>query len=663
VAPTTPKPRRLAYAAFALPLGLAALSWWGFPPLARWLSITLFNHDPQLQYANPAWSTLVMVFYSWFTFLSIGAGGTLAVGAWLSRRHTTRRPMTFYPMVSFVVPAFNEEQALPRCIRSLTHCAAAYPGPVEIIVVDDGSTDATYDAAYAALHATTPRNLRIRSHVVRHMVNLGKVDALRLGVNGALGQLVAVVDADSWWHPDALRSLVEYLQTDGKVAVTGYVHPAGRGADDNSFVALQQLEYSQGLGIFRCAQALGNAVTVVPGAMGLFKAEMLRDILNGPRLKSVTEDSEITLELQKRGYGVGYLNLARSGTEAPESLGTFWTQRQRWFVGWLHNTLGVHRDMLLKRRWLTVLLWYTLMVEYFGTFIELAAFISFPLLFWLAPDRILFTLNLLWFGAYALLVGVAVQAIALHFAYGKQSYRRLLYYTPFCGSSTFSRGPPASPSTPSATAANGTPAKNPKHLRRRRFSLALQLLNQLHRLPRTLRRARHRRLTQPHFEPAVGAPATPKPLLGHQQPTAPAAHHNHEHRRPYENLFHTNRYLTGDSSGNPAMTTNAALKDLATKYFHKKGYKTEQDIEVEGHSGILRKFDLIITKQDVRHTVHVLDWNRTVGVNQVINIDKASEDINLRKPILISEKFSSHAKSYANRKGITLLTTRDLSKI
>jgi galactitol-specific phosphotransferase system IIB component len=110
------------------------------------------------------------------------------------------------------------------------------------------------------------------------------------------------------------------------------------------------------------------------------------------------------------------------------------------------------------------------------------------------------------------------------------------------------------------------------------------------------------------------------------------------------------------------MSTTGTLKELAAKYFRKKGYKTEQDVEVEGHSGTLRKFDLIITKQDVRHTVQVLQWRRTVGVNQVINSDKASEDINLRKPILISEKFSSHAKSYANRKGVTLLTTRDLNK-
>ena len=110
------------------------------------------------------------------------------------------------------------------------------------------------------------------------------------------------------------------------------------------------------------------------------------------------------------------------------------------------------------------------------------------------------------------------------------------------------------------------------------------------------------------------------------------------------------------------MTTAVSLKELAAKYFRKKGYKTESDIELEGRSGVLRKFDLIITKPDARQTVHVLAWKRTVGVNQVINTDKASEDVNLRKPILISEKFSSHAKSYANRNGVTLVTTRDLSK-
>ena len=431
VALAKPKASRLYYLAVALPFVLAFISWWGFPPLAQWLSTTAFGYKPLPQPANPLWSSFIMLYYSWFTFLSIGVGGSLATGAWLSRRRAERRKMPFYPTVSFVVPAFNEERTLPGCIDSLFRCAAEYPGSTEVIVVDDGSVDNSYEVAYASMQLNTRKNRRVRGRVIRHMANLGKVEALRTGVNCALGQMVAVVDADSWWRPEALRSLVEYMRANGKAAVTGYVHPSDGGAEGNPLVALQQLEYSQGLSVFRCAQALGNAVTVVPGAMGLFDAEVLRGVLNGRGLKSVTEDSEITLELQKRGYGIGYLNSARGGTMAPEDFSSFWRQRQRWFVGWLHNTLGVHRDVLLERHWLSLLLWYSLIVEYFGTLVELAAVVSFPLLFWFAPDRILFTLNLLWFAAYALLLGVVAQAIALRFAYGTYNYRWLLYYTPF----------------------------------------------------------------------------------------------------------------------------------------------------------------------------------------------------------------------------------------
>jgi len=101
--------------------------------------------------------------------------------------------------------------------------------------------------------------------------------------------------------------------------------------------------------------------------------------------------------------------------------------------------------------------------------------------------------------------------------------------------------------------------------------------------------------------------------------------------------------------------------DLAAKYFRKKGYKTERNITLEGTSGIPRQFHLLITKSTEQRIVQILDWKRTVGINVVINLDKASEDIGLKKPILISEKFSSHAKAYANRKGIILLTKRELN--
>ncbi|MCW3980373.1 MAG: glycosyltransferase family 2 protein [Candidatus Bathyarchaeota archaeon] len=431
----TPKNDRLAslhiYVFLSIPFLLAALSWFSFPILANWLSTSLFGYMPLYEPVGWLWYTVVILYYSWFTFLAIGVGGLLAVGAWLSQRWAKRKQMDFYPMVSFVVPAFNEEKHLPKCIDSLFKCGERYPGLVEIIIVDDGSGDNSYEIAFASINLNRRRSPGIKGRVVRHTANLGKVEALRSGCNRALGQVVAVVDADSWWREDTLQNLIEYMSANGKAAVTGYVHPSDSSSEGNPYAVLQQLEYSQGLGVFRCAQALGNSVLVVPGAIGLYEANILRNILNNKTMKSVTEDFEITLVMQEQGYEVGYMNAARCGTTAPESFSSFWDQRSRWFVGWLHNTLQIHRGILLSRRWISLLLWYCLIVEYAGAFVELAAITSFPFLFWFAPDRILFVLNLLWFGFYTLAIGMVSQLIALRFAYGKHTSRSLLCYTPF----------------------------------------------------------------------------------------------------------------------------------------------------------------------------------------------------------------------------------------
>ena len=103
------------------------------------------------------------------------------------------------------------------------------------------------------------------------------------------------------------------------------------------------------------------------------------------------------------------------------------------------------------------------------------------------------------------------------------------------------------------------------------------------------------------------------------------------------------------------------LLAFAVRYFRKNGYKVEQEKTIsEGYSGISRKFDLIVQKGRLMQGVWIREWNRTIGVNVVINLDKASEDVGLSNPIIIGEKFSDHAKSYANRRKVTLLTKRQI---
>ena len=429
---STPKNQsRLAYLLFLIPFVLAYLSWAYFPALVQSIIRNIFGYTVLERLAGIVWLGLINFFYTWYTFLSIGFAGFWIIAAFIARQKLVASNREFYPMVSFVIPAFNEETNVTRCIESLARCAEAYNGNCEVILVDDGSLDQTFEAAWRAINSCTVSfKSRIHWRVVRHMSNLGKIEALRTGVNIALGQVVAVVDADSAWSSGALVGLVDTLLEVGQKAVTGYIHPKIDGGD-GFLVALQQLEYSQGLGIDRCGQSLGSCVLVVPGAIGVYDAGLLRDILVEGNIRSVTEDSEITLEMQKRGGKVSYVSSAHCETDAPKSLSALWNQRLRWFTGWLHNILDIHADLFRKRSWISALLWYSFIFEFIGVFVDLAAVVAFPFLFWFAPDQLNFALNLIIFVAYGLLIGAINQALALRFAYGGYSHLSLLKYALF----------------------------------------------------------------------------------------------------------------------------------------------------------------------------------------------------------------------------------------
>jgi len=114
---------------------------------------------------------------------------------------------------------------------------------------------------------------------------------------------------------------------------------------------------------------------------------------------------------------------------------------------------------------------------------------------------------------------------------------------------------------------------------------------------------------------------------------------------------------SGAEQGQP----RSRLADLAVKYFKKEGYRVNRENAVlEGYSGESRRFDLIVQKGRLEQGVWIRDWNRTVGVNLIISLDTASEDVGLGSPIMIADKFSDHAKSYSNRRKITLLTKQKM---
>jgi len=404
--------------------------WRWLPLLVDLIIRGLIHYEPKFQPTSWLWHVALSFFSAWYIFSAVAVGGIFLLASWIYNRRKIKLERRRAPAVSFIVPAYNEEEIISKVIASLFRCAANYPGYTEIIVIDDGSTDNTRVIAEATFKMNWEKWPYIKAKIISHKRRMGKAAAIKTGVKKAIGNLIATVDADTWWEPDALNLLVNRMIAEEFDAVAGFIHPSDGNGDKNLYVILQQLEYSQGLGIYRCAQALGKSILVIPGPIGLYRANILKKIFEEIDLRSVTEDLEITLEMHKRGFKIGYEGRARSTTIAPHNFRILWKQRKRWFIGGLHNFLGIHRRLLFVRRWVALILWYSLVMGYGCALIELIATFSLPILYWFAPDKIYFLYNLILYSLIVFLIGVFQHAVALKFSYNHYNYRKLLFYTP-----------------------------------------------------------------------------------------------------------------------------------------------------------------------------------------------------------------------------------------
>jgi hypothetical protein len=130
------------------------------------------------------------------------------------------------------------------------------------------------------------------------------------------------------------------------------------------------------------------------------------------------------------------------------------------------------------------------------------------------------------------------------------------------------------------------------------------------------------------------------------------------HTRPDNSIGKARLYMSGVEKHG----SSVRLIDSAVSYFKKEGYKVKGElVRLEGTSGVLRQFDLVVQKGRDEQAVWIRDWNRTIGVNVIIGLDTAAADVQMPNPIMIGDKFSDHAKSYSNRRKITLLTKQKLT--
>lgn len=290
-----------------------------------------------------------------------------------------RSPAT--PPISLIVPAYNEEATISQSVRALL--LLNYP-EYEVVVVNDGSTDKTLQAAVTAfdlVRAGVPherpiataairgiyRSLTHRELLVIDKANGGKADAINAAVNAARHRLVCVIDADSLLEEHALtRAVLPFLEDPTTIAAGGIVRIAngcrvedGRvvsvGLPSSALACFQVTEYLRAFLAGRVAQSAMKGLLIISGAFGLFRRDALIDA-GGFRTDTVGEDMEVIVRMHRlfRERGEKYRIVFRPDpvcwTEVPERLDTLGRQRNRWQRGTL-QTLSIHRQMILNRRY------------------------------------------------------------------------------------------------------------------------------------------------------------------------------------------------------------------------------------------------------------------------------------------------------------------------
>ncbi|PTM91082.1 bifunctional polysaccharide deacetylase/glycosyltransferase family 2 protein [Streptomyces sp. VMFN-G11Ma] len=233
--------------------------------------------------------------------------------------------------VSVLVPAYNEAKCIENTVRSLM----ASEHPIEVLVIDDGSSDGTA----RIVEAMGLPNVR----VVRQL-NAGKPAALNRGLANARHDIIVMMDGDTVFEPATVRELVQPFGDPKVGAVAGNAKVGNR---DSLIGAWQHIEYVMGFNLDRRMYDIMRCMPTIPGAVGAFRRSALERV-GGMSDDTLAEDTDITMAMHRDGWRVVYAEKARAWTEAPETVQQLWSQRYRWSYGTM-QAIWKHRRAIVEK--------------------------------------------------------------------------------------------------------------------------------------------------------------------------------------------------------------------------------------------------------------------------------------------------------------------------
>ena len=331
-----------------------------FVPVYELLNKTKADVMPPLP-ANEQWAARLnwigfwlfdagIKFITWIFFLGdiLMTGRLLLIGTFaiydrLANRvyGTPSEILAYQPKVAVLIPAYNEEKVIVRTVRSALN--SDYSN-IHVIVIDDGSKDRTLEVARRAFAAEEAAG-RV---LILTKPNSGKADALNAGLQHVTDEVLFVgIDADTVIAPDAISRLVPHFLNPKVGAVAGNAKVGNR---INLWTRWQALEYITSQNFERRALNTLGAVSVVPGAIGAWRVEAVREA-GGYHHDTVAEDADLTMALLRNGYRVEYEDRALAFTEAPVNANGLMRQRFRWSFGilqavWKHSGVFARKGVL-----------------------------------------------------------------------------------------------------------------------------------------------------------------------------------------------------------------------------------------------------------------------------------------------------------------------------
>ncbi len=271
--------------------------------------------------------------------------------------HDERFDLDEYPGVSIVIAAKNEHGGIYRTIQ--TCIESTYPGPIQCLAIDDGSTDGT--SAEMERARTTFGD---RVEVIVFPENKGKREAMTRGIKDARHEIIVFVDSDSFVAPDALRHIVEHFMQDRRIgAVSGNTKVENVGA--NMLTRMQSIQYAISFDIYKASESIYRSVTCCPGCFSAYRRAAIQPLVEEWRTHrffgsraTFGDDRGLTNFVLKQ-WDVVYCQKALATTSVPETFSVYWRQQLRWKKSWIREGLYASTFMWKTRPLLASFAFYT----------------------------------------------------------------------------------------------------------------------------------------------------------------------------------------------------------------------------------------------------------------------------------------------------------------